>query len=116
MCTLAFWFGLGSDRAMRWGDTRQEMELFLSGVPAETIARFAHFLDDEETIAVAADHERRVALLPTAVREKAAVVAPEAFATQPKQLALEQLLSADDSELLLRWVSWSAAPSHASPL
>jgi hypothetical protein len=115
MCTLAFWFGLGSDRAMRWGDSRREMELFLSGVSAETLARFERFLDDEPTIAVAADHARRVAALPIVVREKAALIEPAAFARQPKQQALEELLSPDDSELLLRWANWLAAPPRSLP-
>ena len=63
LCVLAFWLGLGSDRAMSWGESRDEMKIFLSGV-----------------------------------------------ARQPERQALAEVLSPEDSDLLLRWTTWSGVP------
>lgn len=115
LCVVAFWFGLGSDRAMRWGDTRGEMELFLSGVPDEVVARFARFLEDAATLHVSDDHEYRVAKLPAAVKAKAEVVHPEAFTQQPAMQALAQVLSPEDSDLLARWATWASRPTPPPP-
>ena len=110
LCVLAFWLGLGSDRAMRWGESRDEMKLFLSGVSDEDIAQFARFLHEASTIHVSEEHAKRVAKLPAAIRTKASLVDPEAFARQPERQALAEVLSPEDSDLLLRWTTWSSAP------
>ncbi len=110
LCVLAFWLGLGSDRAMSWGESRDEMKIFLSGVSDDDIARFARFLREAGTVHVSEEHAKRVAKLPAAIRTKASLVDPEAFARQPERQALAEVLSPEDSDLLLRWTTWSSVP------
>lgn len=110
LCVLAFWLGLGSDRAMSWGESRDEMKIFLSGVSDDDIAKFARFLREASTVHVSEEHAKRVAKLPAAIRTKASLVDPEAFARQPERQALAEVLSPEDSDLLLRWTTWSGVP------
>jgi hypothetical protein len=114
LCHLAFWTGLGGDRQMSWGETREEMERYLAGVPRDVIGRFQEFLKVEDTITVPEDHPTRVANLPPVVRKMALDVMPLLFQQRSEQEALEQAVSEEESALLLRWATWTGEiPRHA---
>jgi hypothetical protein len=110
LCTLAFWLGIGGDRAMKWGESRQEMKLFLRGVPLDVIERFERFLRVERQISIADEHDRRVIALPSVTREKALLINPEAFAGKSAQEGLKRVISPALSELILRWTAFSGGP------
>ncbi len=109
LCLLAFWLGIGGDRAMEWGDSREAMERFLHGVPDGVVEEFERFSQVEGQIAVPEEHARRIAKLPQVTRAKAMIVAPKLFDERSESEALEEIISPEESELLARWTSWSRA-------
>lgn len=108
LCHLVFWLGIGGDREMSWGETREQMEGFLASVPPDVVGRYREFLAVEDEVTVPDDHRIRIANLPAVVRNKARDVAPLLFQEEEDEdLELEQALSEDESELLLRWATWT---------
>ncbi|MBI4511012.1 MAG: hypothetical protein HY698_15370 [Deltaproteobacteria bacterium] len=111
-CQLAFWLGIGPHDA-GWGETREEMEDYLAELPRDVIDRFQAFLQGEREISVPDDHPTRVANLPPRFQARAVNVAPRRFRELSKQEALEELISEEESELLLRFATWSGdIPRH----
>jgi hypothetical protein len=102
----AFWNGAVDERP-RKGEERATMERVLGGVPRELVERYCEFLKVECFLKVPDEHLKRVANLPPAVHERASMFFGRAVALLGDEPVLASLLSDADSELLLRWYTWT---------
>jgi rhodanese-related sulfurtransferase len=110
LCHLWFWIGAPTSRLGEWGASRAAMERFLASMPRVDVERYLAFRTRSAGIAVPEEHDKRVANLPPVARDRALAVFGKA-ATDANRLAA--LLSADDSDLLLRWYTWTREiPPH----
>lgn len=106
LCRLCFWLSIVSDRSADWGNTRETMERYLAGIPSDLVELFREFLREKDAIHLPEDHAARVANLSEAVRRRALDLDPARFRRQSEEEALREMIPEEDSDLLLRWLTW----------
>jgi rhodanese-related sulfurtransferase len=104
---LALWLGIVDGKLPDAREGRARLERFLAPAPRELLQRYRAFQLVAPRISIPEEHVKRVANLPPRVRERAEALFGRAVALSDDAEGLAAKLSPDESQLLLRWFTWT---------